>query len=69
MQKVIKRNIIWTVGLIYVLDVRPLNSISENVWDYLKRKIRQHHPKNNEEVWEYAQLEWKKIPVDFCKKL
>ena len=46
-----------------------LTIFSEHIWGYLKNKIHQHCPKNKEEVWHYAQIEWKKIPVALCKKL
>ena len=46
-----------------------LTIFSEHIWGYLKNKIHQHCPKNKDEVWHYAQIEWKKIPVALCKKL
>ena len=43
--------------------------LSEPVWGYLKKKIHERKPKNKDELWQYAQEEWKKIPTDYIRKL
>jgi transposase len=48
-------------------DLNPI----EHVWDYLKRKISGYDEtaKGVHELWERAQIEWERIPADFCRAL
>ena len=46
-------------------DLNPI----ENMWDYLKTRVRARKPKNKAELWQYAQEEWDKIPQSYCQKL
>ena len=39
------------------------------LWSYLKKKVRARKAKNKNELWEYVQEEWYKIPPEFCNKL
>ena len=42
---------------------------TEPVWGYLKNKINAHRPTSLQDVWKWAQIEWKKIPMDYIRKL
>ena len=46
-------------------DLNPI----ENMWDYLKTRVKARKPKNKAELWQYAQEEWAKIPQSYCQKL
>ena len=48
-------------------DLNPI----ENCWNYLKRKLGSYEtsPSGVLELWERIEVEWEKIPVNFCKEL
>lgn len=48
-------------------DVNPI----EHLWAYLKRRLGEYetHPKSVLELWERIEVEWEKIPKEFCINL
>lgn|SRR5215470_2064560 len=43
----------------------------EHLWAYLKRKLGEYetHPRSIHELWERIEVEWEKIPQEFCINL
>ena len=48
-------------------DLNPI----EHLWGILKRKLAAYPeaPQGMEELWQRVQVEWEKIPLDFCQNL
>lgn len=46
-------------------DLNPI----EMLWGDLKRRVHTRRPKNLDQLRKYCQEEWKKIPVERCKRL
>jgi transposase len=48
-------------------DLNPI----EHLWVYIKRRLNEYPnpPEGILELWERIQVEWEKIPVDYCQKL
>ena len=45
--------------------VRPEMRVNLDFADHLRLR----RPKNRAELWEYAQQEWEKIPIEYCQNL
>ena len=56
-----------------ILENWPPNSpdinIIENVWNLLKKRVFQRHPKNIEELWAFCQEEFERIPLEYIENL
>ena len=46
-------------------DFNPI----ENLWNTLKRRVRSKQPKTLDDLYQYCQEEWEKIPTEYCAKL
>ena len=46
-------------------DLNPI----ENAWSYLKKRVKARQPKNKNELWQFTQQEWQKIPVKYFENL
>jgi hypothetical protein len=46
-------------------DVSPL----ENLWSELDRRVKRHHPRNKQELWQILQREWNGIDSSFTQHL
>jgi transposase len=46
-------------------DLNPI----ENLWAYLNRRAKDRKPRNEEELFEILQEEWRKIPLEVLRKL
>lgn len=46
-------------------DLNPI----EHLWSYLKKKVRERHPKNLDELARICEEEWNQIPPSVCAKL
>ena len=46
-------------------DLNPI----ENLWSTLKRRVRSKQPKTLDDLYQYCQEEWEKIPTEYCAKL
>ena len=66
------KNFFWENGFT-LLENWPAQSpdlnIIENLWSILKKNICKRHPETLEELWNYAQEEFEKIPVEYIVKL
>ena len=47
------------------MDPNPI----EHLWEDLKTAVGRRHPLNLEELEQFAQEEWAKLPVEQCRKL
>ena len=47
----------------------PDLNIIENVWHFLKERVRKRYPKNFEELWMFTQEEFYNIPTQLIQRL
>ncbi len=46
----------------------PDLNIIEPMWAILKKSVMERKPKNVDELWQFSQEEWEKIPLDTLQK-